>query len=67
MNNNNVKNKINKRALLKLLIFITFLLKRKIKDNENKKIGIISEYNVIKFGFKWKRKLPIPIKNIRIG
>ena len=52
MNNNNVKNKINKRALLKLLIFITFLLKRKIKDNENKKIGIISEYNVIKFGFK---------------
>ena len=52
MNNNKVKNNINRRALLKLLMFITFLLKRRIKDNENKNIGTISEYNVIMFGFK---------------
>ena len=41
MNNNKVKNNINRRALLKLLLFITFLLKRRIKDNENKNIGTI--------------------------
>jgi hypothetical protein len=31
---------------------MTSLLKRKIKDKENKNIGIISEYNVIRFGIK---------------
>ena len=31
---------------------MTSLLKRKIKDNENKNMGTMSEYNVIKFGIK---------------
>ena len=52
MNKSKIKNSKNKRVLFIQLIHMTSLLKIKIKDKENKNIGIISEYNVIRFGIK---------------